>query len=77
VMLPKNVSQYQFGSRLIPKDVLLRNNTELVKIFREVIKLGHVFLGTAVDVSQQAGIADSTSVDPSRRKAAFSAIFAT
>jgi hypothetical protein len=77
MMLPKNISQYQFGSRLIPKTVLLRNNTELTKIFREVIRLGYVFLGTAVDVSQHGGIAGDTSVDPSRRKAAFSAIFAT
>jgi hypothetical protein len=57
--------------------ILLRNNTELVKIFRKVIRFGCVFLGTAVDVSQHVGIAKYTSVDLSRRKAASSAIFAT
>jgi hypothetical protein len=77
MMLPKNVSQYQFGSRLIPKNVLLQNNTELIKIFHEVIRLGYIFLATAVDASRSADITEHTSVDPSRRKAAFSAIFAT
>jgi hypothetical protein len=57
--------------------ILLRNNTELVKIFRKVIRSGYVFLGTVVGVSQHAGIAENTSVDLSRRKSAFSANFAT
>lgn len=77
MMLPKNVSQSQLGSRLIPKDVPLRNNTELVNIFRKVVNLGHDFLGTAVDASRFADATEHTSVDPVRRLAAFSAIFGT
>ena len=78
MMLPKNVSQSQLGSRLIPKDLLARNNTELVEIFRDVVRRGHDFLGTAVDASQpDANDDDQTSVDPTRREAAFSAIFGT
>jgi hypothetical protein len=77
MMLPKNVSQSQLGSRLIPKDLLLQNNTELVGIFRKVVGLGHDFLGTAVDASTSAGAGEDTSVDPARRNAAFSAIFGT
>jgi hypothetical protein len=77
MMLPKNVSQSQLGSRLIPKEVLLHNNTELTNIFRKVINLGHDLLGTAVDASRFAGVTQHTSVDPARRLAAFSAIFGT
>jgi len=75
--LPKNVSQNQLGSRLIPKELLLHNNTELVNIFRKVVDLGHDFLGTAVDASGSADATKHTSVDPARRLAAFSAIFGT
>jgi hypothetical protein len=77
MMLPKNVSQSQLGSRLIPKEVLLHNSTELVNIFRKVVNLGHDFLGTAVDASRFADATQYTSVDPARRLAAFSAIFGT
>jgi hypothetical protein len=77
MMLPKNVSQSQLGSRLIPKEVLLQKNTELVNIFRKVVNLGHDFLGTAVDASRFADENHYTSVDPARRLAAFSAIFGT
>jgi hypothetical protein len=77
MMLPKNVSQSQLGSRLIQKEVLLKNNSELVNIFRKVVNLGHDFLGTAVDASQFADATQHTSVDPARRLAAFSAIFGT
>jgi hypothetical protein len=77
VMLPKNVSQSQLGSRLIPKEVLLQNNSELVNIFRKIVDLGHDFLGTAVDGSKFANENHHTSVDPARRLAAFSAIFGT
>jgi hypothetical protein len=77
MMLPKNVSQSQLGSRLIPKEVLLQKNTELVNIFRKVVNLGHDFLGTAVDASKFEDAAQHTSVDPARRLAAFSAIFGT
>jgi hypothetical protein len=77
MMLPKNVSQSQLGSRLIPRDVLLQNNTELVNIFRKVVNLGHDFLGTAADASKFADENQHTSVDPARRLAAFSAIFGT
>jgi len=76
-MLPKNVSQSQLGSRLIPKDLLLHNNTELIEIFRKVVSLGHDFLGTAVDASLSGSAIEDTSVDPTRRNAAFSAIFGT
>jgi hypothetical protein len=77
MVLPKNVSQSQLGSRLIPKEILIHNNTELVNIFRKVVDLGHDFLGTAVDASEFASDTEHTSVDPARRSAAFSAIFGT
>ena len=77
MMLPKNASQSQLGSRLIPKEVLLHNNTRLVNIFRKVVNLGRDFLGTAVDASKFADATQHTSVDPARRLAAFSAIFGT
>jgi len=76
-MIPKNVSQSQLGSRLVPKDLLLQNNTELVNIFRKVVDLGHDFLATAVDASKFEEANSHTSVDPARRMAAFSAIFGT
>lgn len=77
MMLPKNISQSQLGSRLIPKEVLLQKKTELVKIFRKVVDLGHDFLGTAVDASRFADAIQHISVDPARCLAAFSAIFGT
>ena len=76
-VIPKNVSQSQLGSRLIPKDLLLQNNTELVNIFRKVVDLGHDFLATAVDASRFEDANRHTSVNPARRLAAFSAIFGT
>jgi hypothetical protein len=77
MMLPKNVSQSQLGSRLIPKEILLQKNTKLVNIFRKVVNLGYDFLGTAVDASNFEDTTHHTSVDPARRLAAFSAIFGT
>jgi hypothetical protein len=77
VQFPKNVSDSQLGSRIIPKDLLINNNTELVNIFRKAVSLGATMVAQGVDVSKQANETDYTSINPARRNGAFSAIFTT
>jgi hypothetical protein len=74
---PKLVSKTQLGGRLIPKDIVAQNSTELVKIFRKIVAGGNSVGGTAVGVSLLAGTKEFNSVDPARRKAAFSALLET
>ncbi|KAI5242565.1 FAD binding domain protein [Aureobasidium subglaciale] len=73
---PKNVSTTQLGSRLIPRDVLIHNNTELTDALRKGVDRGAYVVATAVDASL-GNNTDYGSVNPNRRQAAFSAIFAT
>lgn len=75
--LPKNVSQSQLGSRLIPKTLARQNHTQVTKIFRKVIDMGASLVVTAVDISKHANETEHTSINPARREAAFSAIFST
>ncbi|KAK4951391.1 hypothetical protein LTR10_010365 [Elasticomyces elasticus] len=75
---PKNVSNSPpLASRLVPRATLDQNLTQLTSVFREMQSRGVTLVGTAVNISQQGFAADQTSVDPARRNAAFSAIFAT
>jgi hypothetical protein len=77
MIIPKNVSDSQLGGRLIPKELVLRNNTELISIFRKVVSLGASFVAQAVDISKFANETEYTSINPTRRAAAFNAIFST
>jgi hypothetical protein len=73
---PKNVSTTQLGSRLIPGDVLVNKNTDLTNVLREGVNRGAYVVATAVDASL-GNNTDYGSVNPDRRHAVFSAIFAT
>ncbi|PVH81290.1 putative isoamyl alcohol oxidase [Cadophora sp. DSE1049] len=45
------VSEYQFGSRLIPRSVVQENNPALIAAYRNVTEAGVLVVGVATDVS--------------------------
>lgn len=73
----ESVGETQLGSRLIPRDVIINNGTDLINIFRSVVSQGVVWSGTAVNVSRHANETEHTSVDPARRNAVYSVILQT
>nr|POE87418.1 fad-linked oxidoreductase zeb1 [Quercus suber] len=77
LQLPKKVADSQLGSRLIPRNLVLHNNTRLVDTFREIIAMNTEMVFTAVDALKFGSETAHTSVDPMRREAAFSAIIST
>ncbi|RDW65276.1 putative isoamyl alcohol oxidase [Coleophoma crateriformis] len=69
------VEEYQFGSRLIPRSVIVDNNDELQVAFRNVTENGVLFLGIATDVSAPGNV--SNAVLPAWRNALVHATLTT
>lgn len=61
--LPKGsfeVNRYQFGGRLIPRDVVENNTAELNKVFAELAKEGVLLAGSSADYSKRANTPDNS-----------------
>jgi hypothetical protein len=61
------VNKYQFGGRLIPRDVAVNNNAELVKTYLELTAAGVLLGGSSADYSKRANVPDNA-VFPAWRK---------
>jgi FAD/FMN-containing dehydrogenase len=53
------VNRYQFGGRLIPKDVAVNNNAQLVKTYNELAAAGVLLAGSSADYSKRANVPDN------------------
>jgi len=53
------VNRYQFGGRLIPKDVAVNNNAQLVKTYNELAAAGVLLAGSSADYSRRANVPDN------------------
>ena len=49
------VNRYQFGGRLIPRDVAVNKTTDLVKVYRELTASGVLLAGSSADYSKRGG----------------------
>ncbi|KAH3920290.1 hypothetical protein HBH56_002450 [Parastagonospora nodorum] len=49
------VNRYQFGGRLIPRDVAVNKNKELVTVYNELTAAGVLLAGSSADYSKRAG----------------------
>lgn len=49
------VNRYQFGGRLIPRDVAVNKNTDLVKVYNELTAAGVLLAGSSADYSKRGG----------------------
>jgi hypothetical protein len=72
------VEEYQFGSRLIPKSVVMDNNSALQAVYRNVSEHGVLVVGVGVDVSTPiSSLNISNAVLPAWRDALIHTYFTT
>ena len=53
------VNRYQFGGRLIPRDVVENNTAELVKVYQELAAEGVLLAGSSANYQKPEGSADN------------------
>jgi hypothetical protein len=61
------VNRYQFGGRLIPRDVAVNKNKDLVKVYNELTASGVLIAGSSADYSKRQNVPDNA-VLPAWRK---------
>jgi hypothetical protein len=54
------VNRYQFGGRLIPRDVAVNNNAELVKTYNELTASGVLIAGSSADYTKRTNVPDNS-----------------
>jgi hypothetical protein len=68
------VAKVQIGGRLIPREVVEQQNAELMKITRDVVDDGAMYVGLAFNVSKSVPSPDYVSANPNWRKCIISTV---
>lgn len=53
------VNRYQFGGRLIPRDVAVNKNADLVQVYNELTAAGVLLAGSSADYSKRSNVPDN------------------